>query len=346
MKYQPNIFDYATSELTQDAFIIWLLHWANPIYKTENKPLHELGTSFLQSLLAFKNIIIGDISELDIKPQYHKIDIFLKFKMNNCTYGVIIEDKVHTNNRKNQLEVYKNKIIDLKICDTLVLIYFKTGYQVDLSQIKDNGYHYYSIKDFLKIIAQEKITQINNDVLSQYYDYLLKREIDYDMAHIEANNYLTKPVRYWTWWTTSRFFHEYKKRFDGNWGEVPNNREALLAFWFGGKKLTSIDERIGIYMDITFKHNKLHVNYRLSLKDEVEINIQIRNDIYNNFTLILQKNGVETRKPKYSKAKESMLLAEITNIDDELNHIEFAKKIDFYQSVLNEYVDSINPILI
>jgi hypothetical protein len=32
---KPNIFKYATSELSQDAFICWLLAWA----KDENKSL-------------------------------------------------------------------------------------------------------------------------------------------------------------------------------------------------------------------------------------------------------------------------------------------------------------------
>lgn len=30
----PNIFKYAGSELSQDAFTAWLLEWSNPEYKT------------------------------------------------------------------------------------------------------------------------------------------------------------------------------------------------------------------------------------------------------------------------------------------------------------------------
>lgn len=342
----PNIFNYATSELTQDAFITWLLYWSDPIYKTENEKLHDLGTSFLQSLVAFQNIKIEDISNLKIKQQFHKIDIFVTFKMKDCTYGIIIEDKVHTTEHSNQLEIYKNKIVDKKICDVLVLIYFKTGYQVNLSRIKENGYQYYSIKDFLKLIPQEKIAVINNDVLSQYYSYLLKKEIDYDYADTQANNYLIKPIKDWTWWTCVRFFHEYKEYFNADWGEVANNREALIAFWFGGKELTSIDKKIGIYMDIVFKHNRLHVNYRIYLKENVKISRDTRDHIYEGFAPFLTESGIETRRAKFSKAKESMLLAEITNIDENLTHNEFVKKIEFYQNVLNEYADSRKAILV
>lgn len=346
MTNQPNIFNYATSELTQDAFIIWLLHWANPIYKNENEQLYKLGKSFLKSLVAFQNITIEDISELDIKSQFHKIDIFVTFKMNNCTYGIIIEDKVHSTDHSNQLERYLTKISELKTCHVLIPIYFKTGYQVNLSRIIENNYHHYTVKDLLNIITLEKVNAINNDVLSQYHSYLLTKEKHFDNAEIEANNYLIKPIKDWKWWSCVRFFHEYKQHFNAGWGEVANNREALLAFWFGGKELTSIDKKIGIYMDIVFKHDRLRVNYRIYLKDNVKINIQIRNDIYDGFVPFLKKSGIECRKAKYSHAKETMLLAEITNIDGDFNYIEFVKKIEFYQNVLNEYADSKNAMLV
>lgn len=344
MTNQPSIFNFATSELTQDAFISWLLHWADPKYKNLNKQLHDLGISFLQSLVAFENITISEISDLKIKQQFNKIDVFVTFKMGDCNYGIIIEDKVHSSDHSNQLGRYLTKISELKTCNVLVPIYFKTGYQVNLSRIIENKYHHYTVKDFLMVLTNEKVIEINNDVLSQYYSYLLEKEMHFDNAKIEASNYLIKPIKDWKWWSCVRFFHDYKEHFNGGWGEVANNREPILAFWFGGKALTSIDKNIGIYIDIIFKNNKLHINYRIYLKDKVQINIQTRNDIYDGFVPLLKRNGIECRKAKYSKAKETMLLAEITNLDGDLTYIEFAKKIEFYQNVLNEYADSRNAI--
>ncbi|OXA93787.1 PD-(D/E)XK nuclease family protein [Flavobacterium hercynium] len=343
---QPNIFNYATSELTQDAFITWLLQWANPIFKNDNEKLHNLGISFLQSLVAFQNITIGEISELEIKQQFHKVDIFVTFKMNDCTYGIIIEDKVHSNDHSNQLQRYLTKISELKTCHVLVPIYFKTGYQVDLSKIIENNYHYYTVKDLLNIITLEKVTAVDNDVLSQYHSYLEIKEKHFNNAEIESNNYLIRPIKDWKRWSCVRFFHDYKEHFNAGWGEVANNREALLAFWFGGKELTSIDKKIGIYMDIVFKDDRLRVNYRIYLKDNVKINIQMRDDIYDGFVPFFKKSGIECRKAKYSHAKETMLLAEITNVDGDFNYIEFVEKIEFYQNVLNEYVDNRNAMLL
>lgn len=35
MQNHPNIFTYATSELSQNAFIAWLLSWADAKYKNQ-----------------------------------------------------------------------------------------------------------------------------------------------------------------------------------------------------------------------------------------------------------------------------------------------------------------------
>ena len=33
---RPNLLDYATSELSQDAFLLWFLRWSDPKYKDEH----------------------------------------------------------------------------------------------------------------------------------------------------------------------------------------------------------------------------------------------------------------------------------------------------------------------
>lgn len=53
----PNLFKFATSELSQDAFICWLLSWAEKDYKVgsdKQQALNELANNtlalFLQKL--------------------------------------------------------------------------------------------------------------------------------------------------------------------------------------------------------------------------------------------------------------------------------------------------------
>ena len=41
MKKRPNLFDYATSELSQDAFLTWLIQWADEDYKDLDNSLNS-----------------------------------------------------------------------------------------------------------------------------------------------------------------------------------------------------------------------------------------------------------------------------------------------------------------
>ncbi|MDQ5929851.1 MAG: hypothetical protein QG594_1632, partial [Bacteroidota bacterium] len=178
-----------------------------------------------------------------------------------------------------------------------------------------------------------------------YYSYLLKKEIDYDYADNQANNYLIKPIKEWTWWTCVRFFHEYKDHFNAGWGEVPNNREALLAFWFGGRDITVKDVnntpvKLNLYMDIIYGNNKIKVSYRISLNKNEQKDSIIRDKIYDAFVPFLKKDGIECRKAKFTKAKQTILLAHISNLDTNMKYGAFVKQIEVYQQALNEFVES------
>ena len=50
---RPNLFDYATKELSQDAVICWLIAWAQTEPTDErDRMLRDLGRSFVDALLA------------------------------------------------------------------------------------------------------------------------------------------------------------------------------------------------------------------------------------------------------------------------------------------------------
>jgi hypothetical protein len=48
----PSLFYFATSELSQDAFICWLLSWADPSAGGSDQPLHRTATALLDRLMA------------------------------------------------------------------------------------------------------------------------------------------------------------------------------------------------------------------------------------------------------------------------------------------------------
>ncbi len=47
---KPNLFSYATSELSQDAFLCWLMNWASHEFSEINPPLHDIGKKFIDAI--------------------------------------------------------------------------------------------------------------------------------------------------------------------------------------------------------------------------------------------------------------------------------------------------------
>lgn len=109
----PNLFKFATSELSQDAFICWLLSWADQDYQTGNdkhRALNRLATSVLA--LFFKkagNSLPSRIDKIVVKRQANNIDVLCII---NDTYCVLIEDKVGSLQHSDQLIRYKQFMLN------------------------------------------------------------------------------------------------------------------------------------------------------------------------------------------------------------------------------------------
>jgi len=113
---KPNLFKYATSELSQDAMICWLLEWARLENRESDQELHQVGKLFLDSLFNKFNDIQtpSQYDTIEIRKQYKDIDVFC---IVNSKYAIIIEDKTNTRNHSGQLEKYLTdieKIFDKK----------------------------------------------------------------------------------------------------------------------------------------------------------------------------------------------------------------------------------------
>ena len=102
---KPNIFDIATKELTQDAFITWLLKFADEKNRNFDLEMNECGKMFVKELIR-KQIKSFDepITKVEAGRQWENIDVWAEV---NEKYLIIIEDKTSTTYHSNQLERYK-----------------------------------------------------------------------------------------------------------------------------------------------------------------------------------------------------------------------------------------------
>ena len=218
----PNIFFYATSELSQDAMIAWLLQWASPEYGEADPDLHRTGQEFVR-LLAGK----GDdfhIESVDVGRQWENIDIWAE--INDNTF-LIIEDKTGTTIHDDQLERYKasvEKEYSGKRTD-LCYAYVKTSEEPRsvLMSIEQSGFKTISRADILRCLNGYR----GNDTLLVSYRKHLQGIEDSVMS------YKTLPEKKWGWNAWQGFYKELESRVDiDSWSYVANPSGGFLGAWW------------------------------------------------------------------------------------------------------------------
>ena len=72
----PNLFHFATSELSQDAVLCWLLSWADKKHKESH--LHDVAKDILCLIYRRAKVEVPvDFSIIDIRKQDGGIDVLL-----------------------------------------------------------------------------------------------------------------------------------------------------------------------------------------------------------------------------------------------------------------------------
>lgn len=217
---KPNLFKYATSELSQDAFLCWLFEWAKPEYQDLDSALHETSISLIKELID-ENVEI--IHTLDIKRQEHNADIVLYI---NDNYALIIEDKVHASEHGNQLERYAAHFAG-KFHGRSSLIYLKTGDQSQYRSARDKGYKVFHRKDLLDVLELGISAGTSNNIFLDFYENLKSIEES-------VNSYLTLPIGDWTWDSWKGFYIYLQGKVEGvaTWKYVPQRDGGFLGFWW------------------------------------------------------------------------------------------------------------------
>ena len=199
-----NLFDYATKELSQDAFICWFIDCCNdPDEKIQNE-----SYAFINFLGNF-DFKVGDIKYLEIKRQEHNFDIIVKFWTEtfkkNADYVMIIEDKTNSSAHSNQLKRYADELDKWGFpFSHAKKVFYKVNFLTDgdrdeLSkgnQDRDNSdlWIEHDIESIYNHFS--KIDNKNSVILNSYIDYLqsvysdLKEVSKKEITNWNLNNYL------------------------------------------------------------------------------------------------------------------------------------------------------------
>ena len=111
MSVKHNLFAFATSELSQDAFFCWALDCLN---RDEDSPLYGLGRSFWALLSGPKNDALPKIKGVVIRRQFKHMDVLALVVYSNRTVdALVIEDKVYTSEHDDQIQKYLMELDNL-----------------------------------------------------------------------------------------------------------------------------------------------------------------------------------------------------------------------------------------
>lgn len=271
MNKNNNIFTYATSELSQDAFLCWLFSYA--MKDADDEPvLKECAIDFLK--LFIDDIKDGEVwvSEKPIR-QHESIDVLLTV---NDRYKVIIEDKTGTDEHDNQLNRYF-KIIENEFEDYIpVGVYYKTGFQSDLSTVINSNYKYIGRKSILSIL-EKYITKTDNLILLSYYE---------NVKHFDdtVNKYKTLPLCDWDWEQINGFFDfeqksfEQNKKINCNYDYInPPAGGGFYGMWlYDSIYREYCGNKYELYLQCVINNSKLEILYKISSLCDVKIKGDVR----------------------------------------------------------------------
>lgn len=176
-----NIFDYATKELSQDAFLCWLFENFN----CEDNDSLKNASEFV--LKKFCKIIDEEIENVKTYSQWHKIDIFTIVKTNKRNIALFIEDKVFSLEH-NQLENYNEQImksyrnnggeLNKLGCaeNNIVKVFYKTLWltKKETDAVKKAGWQIYDIECISSLFNQFDGTDCI--LLKQYIEHIKEIE--------------------------------------------------------------------------------------------------------------------------------------------------------------------------
>jgi hypothetical protein len=242
---EPNLFDFATSELSQDAFICWLASWAKPECRQLNEPLHTTATRFLSRLLEAGKVRPPlEYRSIEVKRQRNHIDVRLVV---NGEIAIVIEDKTNSRDHSDQLQRYRKAAAVRFPEDQIAAVYLKTGDQCDYDRARQAGYGCFLRADFLRVLDEGKRGGVCNVIFDDFRDYL--RAMD------DAVRCFDKiPLEKWDRPQWMGFFKALKERLgDGDWANRGHGGGGSLTFrWHEreGKYLGLHEDELGFRIQV------------------------------------------------------------------------------------------------
>lgn len=219
---RPNLFDFATSELSQDAVLCWCLAWADRRYAATDPALHATARDLVASMFrAASAEAPTDEYSLELKRQFKHVDIVAEL---DAEHLLVIEDKVHTAEHSDQLKTYATVLASEYAARKRVFIFLKTGDQCSYTGVKADGWTTFLRKDLLDVLRRHH--ECTNAIFRDFLDTMEAREA-------AVQRFRTAPVAEWTDGDAAYvgLYMALQEHIEGaGWKYVPNKSGGFLGF--------------------------------------------------------------------------------------------------------------------
>ena len=293
MLEKPNIFSFATTELSQDAFIAWLLAWADTKYVSADPQLHACARELIAAFFAKHSKPVPRFTEVNVTRQSKHIDVLCVL---DGTYAIVIEDKTHTEAHSNQLAKYLTDIQGRGYQpENILAMYFKTGDQSCYKAIYQHGFQPFLRSELLAVL--ETGTGTSNTIFHEYFEWLYQWE-----ARVAA--YQTLSLEKWDGYAWIGFYKALKEQLgEGNWGYVPNQSGGFLGFWCGFEDILHI--QLVDNQELRFRIDVPEASRRAALRRHWHHKIVTHSEAF----------GLKTKKPTRFGHGHSMVVAMLASED-------------------------------
>lgn len=341
----PNIFKYATSELSQDAFLLWFLQWANPTFASSDKNLNKCACNFIYAILSQAPF---EIKNVKVYKQWNNIDVFAVI---NEKFSIIIEDKTNTSEHSNQLIRYFGYISTNPNFKNSILycIYYKTGNESTrrineiretfIKQTHSDRFKVLERKDMINILKEYKG---NNVFLTDYYYHI-------NAIEEKTNSFQTLPIDKWEWRTWEGFYKKIEqikmkesiKDKNLGWGTINSPSGAFVGLWWHWCK-DSLHDKSYLYLQIEGGGKQTG---RLCIKLDMSMSSADYREVRNYWTKRVEDKNAIFKRPIRRGIGKWMTIAYVELIDILMancliNMIDFANKLKEQEKFLDNLICS------
>ena len=263
-----NLFTYATSELSQDAFICWLASFAFQDADGD-AALCECAQELLSTFVPeFEN---SSVQLLKIDRQVGNrnvgyIDVLLTVLYRDKIYKIIVEDKTYSDDHDNQLARYLTNTKTTFPEAEIRGVYYKTGFQSDISKVVEAGYQIISRESILAMM-KKYIGKTQNSIFINYYEY-------WNAFQKEVERYRDISVSMWDWKQINGCYTQLKNStlfeeigLSAGFGYVANPTGGFYGLWasIGDEKFRINGADFELYLQLE-THEKEEKNAKTTMQ--------------------------------------------------------------------------------